>query len=122
MESTMSARLGAAHGHRPRAHVDAEAFAGAAAEQRRLHRTGAATIDTLALAVPVKDALGAGITLHHALGVVVGVMRERLDGDEVSAIDLDQRLQRLAEVAPVNRLVGGPGAVMGPRARHHARR
>ena len=116
------ARLGAAHGHRPRAHVDAEAFAGAAAEQRRLHRTGAATIDTLALAVPVKDALGAGITLHHALGVVVGVMRERLDGDEVSAIDLDQRLQRLAEVAPVNGLVGGRDVVMVPRARHHARR
>src|SRR5262249_39326397 len=70
------AGLGTAHRHRARADVDAEALAGAATEERRLHRAGATPIDALALAVPVIDALGATIALHHAFGVVVGVMRD----------------------------------------------
>ena len=78
------AGLGAAHGDRAGQDVHAQALAGAAAEQGRVHRAGAAPVDALPAAVPEIDALGAGIALDHARGIVVGVMGERLDGDEVA--------------------------------------
>jgi hypothetical protein len=47
-------------------------------------------------------ALGAGIALDHALGVVVGVMGQRLDGHVVAGIDLDHGFEQLAEIAPMD--------------------
>src|SRR5207249_10238252 len=91
----------ALHRHRPRADVHAEPLARAAAEQRRLHRPRAAPVHALALAAPVEDGLGARVALHHALGVVVRVVREHVDGDEVAGARLHARLQQLAEVTPV---------------------
>ena len=43
--------------------------------------------------------------------IVVGVMRQRLDRDEIPGIDLDHRRQRPAEIAPVHGVDGG-GQVM----------
>ena len=99
------AGLGAAHGDRAGQDVHAQALAGAAAEQRGVHRTGAASVDVLLAAVPVVDALRTRIALDHAGSIVVGVMREGLDRDEVARVDLDHRREGFAEVAPVHRLV-----------------
>src|SRR5262249_41173611 len=106
------ARLGLAHRHGPGADVDTEALARSASKQRGLHRSGAAPVDALLLLVPVEDALGAGITLDHPIEVVVGVMREHLEGHEIPGADLDLWLQQLAEVAPVHGLVGGGHVVV----------
>ena len=84
------------------ADVDAEALARAAAEQLAVDRTGAAPVDALLVLGPREHAFRARVALDHALGVVVGVMGERLDRDVVAAVDLDDRLQELAEVTPVD--------------------
>ncbi len=112
-------RLGLANRDRARADVDAEAFAGAPPEERRVHRAGAAPVHALALLVPVEDALRARIALHHAVGVVVGVVREHLDRDEVTGAHLDLGLEQLAEIPPVHRLVGRGHVVVVLGARHH---
>ena len=110
------AGLGAAHRDRAGADVHAQALPGAAAEQRGVHRTGAAPVDVLPAAVPVVHALRARIALDHARRVVIGVMGERLDGHEVAGFDLDHRRQRFAEVAPVHRLVRDGDVVVLARA------
>ena len=102
------AGLGAAHEDRAGADMHAEPLAGAAPEERRIHRPGAAPVDVLLVLGPVEHALGAGIALDHALGIVIGVMGQRLDRDEVAGVDLDLRLQLLAEIAPVHGIgIGG---------------
>ena len=94
--------LRAADIDRTSADVHAKALAGATPEQRGIHRPGAAPVDTLLFLGPQKHAFGAGIALHHALGVVIGMVGQRLDGDEVAGIDLDLRFQLLAEIAPMH--------------------
>ena len=98
------AGLGVPDEDRPGADVDAEALARAAAQQLAVDRTGAAPVDALLVLGPEEHAFRARVALDHALGVVVGVMGERLDGDVVAAVDLDDRLQELAEIAPMNGL------------------
>ena len=96
------ARFGAADIDRTGADVDAEAFAGAAAEQLAVDRAGAAAIDALLVLGPQVDAFDARIALDHALGVVAGVMGYGLDGDVVARIHFELRLQELAEIAPMH--------------------
>ena len=81
-----------------------KALAGAASEQRGVHGAGAAPVDAFFLFGPQEHTLETGVALDHAFGVVVGVMRQRLDGNEITGIDLDLRLQLLAEVAPMHRV------------------
>src|SRR3954462_842710 len=78
--------LGAAHVDGAGADVHAKALAGATPEQRGIHRSGATTVYALLLFGPQEHAFGAGIALHHALGVVVGMVGQRLNGDEVAGI------------------------------------
>ena len=101
------AGLGALHIDRPGHDMDALPLAGAFLIDLRVRRPGAAAIDAFLVLGPEEDALGPGIALHHALGVVIGVMGQRLDRDEVAALDLDPGLQRLREIAPMHRLGGG---------------
>jgi hypothetical protein len=114
-------RLRLLHRDGPGADVHPQALARAPAEQRRVHRAGAASVHALALLVPVEDALRPRIALHHPLGVVVGVVGQHLDGDEIARAHLDLGLQQLAEVPPVDGLVGGGNVVVVLGARHHAR-
>ena len=96
--------LCAAHIDRAGADVHAQALAGATPEQRGIHRSRAAPVYALLFLGPQEYALGAGIALHHALGIVIGVMGQCLDGDEVAEVDLDLRFQLLAEIAPMHRV------------------
>ena len=66
--------LGAAYVDRAGADVHAKALAGATPEQRGIHRSCAASVYALLLLGPQEHAFGAGIALHHALGVVVGMV------------------------------------------------
>ena len=86
------AGFGAADRDRTGADVHAKAFAGAAPKDRRVHRPGAAAVDVLFVLRPQKHAFGAGVAFDHALVIVIGMMRQRLDRDVVAGIDLDQRL------------------------------
>ena len=106
--------LGAAYVDRSGADMHAEAFAGASSEQRGIHRSCAASIDALLLLGPQEHAFSAGIALHHALGVVVGMVCQRLNGDEVAGIDLDLRFQQLAEIAPMHGVGIRRQMVIGP--------
>jgi hypothetical protein len=72
--------------------VYAKAFAGAAPKDRRVHRSGAAAVDVLFVLCPQKHAFGAGVALYHALIIVIGMVRQRLDRDVIAGLDLDQRL------------------------------
>ena len=102
------ARLGAADIDRTGADVHAEAFACAAPEELAVDRPGAAAIDALLVLGPQKDALGARIALDHALGIVVGVVRQGFDGDVVAGIHFKLRLQELAEIAPMHGVGSSP--------------
>ena len=86
------------------ADVHAEAFARAASEQLAVDRSSAAAIDAFLVLGPQKHALGARIALDHALGVVIGVVRQGLDGDVIARIHFQLRLQELAEIAPMHRV------------------
>src|SRR6185369_2171844 len=83
------AGLGPAHGDRPRADVHALPLTRATAEPARVHRSGTAAVHTLALPVPAKDALRAGIAPDHALGVVIGVVGQDLDRHGVARAHLE---------------------------------
>src|SRR5260221_1003986 len=96
------ARFGIAHIDRAGADVHAKPFPGPASQQLAVDRTGTAPVHTLPIFGPQIDALGTGIALDHALGVVVGVVSQGFDGDIVTGINLDDRLQQLTEIAPVN--------------------
>ena len=96
------AGLGAAHIDRAGADVHTEALAGAAPQQLAVDRTGAAPVHAFLVLGPQVDALGAGVTLDHPLGVVVGVMGQGFDGYVVAGIDLDDGFEQLAEIAPMD--------------------
>ena len=120
------AGLGAADVDRAGADVHAEALAGAAAEQLAVDRAGAAAVDALLVLGPQEHAFGAGIALDHALGIVIGMMGQRLDGDVVAGIDLELRLEQLAEIAPMHGVGGRRQVVIGrlaaaPRLRRGGR-
>jgi hypothetical protein len=87
------------------ADVNAQPFASAAPKQRSVHRPRTTAVDALALRIPVKDGFQPRIALHHALVIVIGMMSRGLDGHEVTRSHLDQWLEVLAEIAPMNRLV-----------------
>ena len=106
------AGLGVAHVDRTGADVHAESLAGAAPQQLAVDRTGAAPVHALLVLGPEVDALGAGIALDHALGVVVGVMGQRLDRHVVAGIDLDDGFEQLAEIAPMDGVGGGRHVMM----------
>ncbi len=116
------AGLGAADQYRAGADVHAEALAGTAAEQLAIDRAGAAAVDALLVPGPEKHAFGAGIALHHALGIVIGVMGQRFDGDVVAGINLEPRLEELAEIAPMHGVGGGRKIVIGRLAWPRLRR
>src|SRR6266702_8657933 len=96
------ARLGVFHRHGPRADVHAKPLAGTATEYAGVHRARAAAVDVLLVPCPAKDAFGGGIARDHQLGVVGGMLRQRLDGDGIARRDLDLRRERAAEIAPMN--------------------
>ncbi len=98
------AGLGAADRDRPGADVHAEALAGTAAQELAVDGPGAAAVDALLVPGPQEYAFGAGIAFDHALGVVIGMMGQRFDGDVVAGIDLELRLEQLAEIAPMHRV------------------
>jgi hypothetical protein len=68
------ALLGAAYVDRTGADVYAEALSCTTPEQRGVRRPSAAAIDAFLLLGPQEHAFGAGIALHHAFGVVVGMV------------------------------------------------
>src|SRR5262245_26024677 len=78
------ARFGITHIDRTCADVHAESFAGAAPQQLAVDRAGTAPVHALLILGPQIHALGAGIALDHALGVVVGVVGQGLDGHVVT--------------------------------------
>ena len=107
------AGLGAAHRDRTGADMDAQPLAVALA--------GAAAHHALPVLGPEIDALGAGIALDHALMIVARLMGQRLDGDDVAGVDLELRLEVLAEVTPMDGVGIGRQVVM-PRRRRDALR
>jgi hypothetical protein len=70
--------------HRPGADMHAQPLAGAASEQRGIHRTGTAPIHAFARLIPEKYTFRARVAAHHARGIVVGMVGERLDGHEIA--------------------------------------
>ena len=84
--------------------MDAKAFAGAASQELAVDRTCAPTVHALFLFGPEVDALGPGIPLDHQLRIIVGMVGQGLDCDVVAGIDFDSWFQKLAEIAPVNRV------------------
>ena len=64
--------------------MHSEAFTSAAPEKLAVDRAGAAAIDALLVLGPQEYTLGARIALDHALGVVVGVVRQGFDGDVIA--------------------------------------
>ncbi len=102
-------------GDRSCADVHAEAFAGAAAVDRGVHRAGAAAVDALFVTRPAEHALRAEIADDHAFGIVGGMLGERLDGDGVAGFDFDDRPERKAEIAPMHMRRRDRQVVMLPR-------
>ena len=86
------------------ADMHAQALASAAAKELAVDWAGAAAIDAFFLLGPEIDAFGTRVAFDHALGIVIGVMRQCLDRDVVARIHLDLRLEELAEITPVHRL------------------
>jgi len=82
--------------------VHAKALARAAPEQLAVNGAGTAPVHALLVLGPQEDALGAGIALDHALGVVIGVMGQDLNGHVIAGIDLNEWLEQFAEIAPVD--------------------
>jgi hypothetical protein len=110
------AGLRPAHVDRAGANVHAETFARATAQELAVDRASAAAVHTLLVLDPQEDAFGARIALDHAVGIVVGVVRERLDGDVVAGVDLEARLEDLAEVSPMDGLGGCRKVMVGGTA------
>ena len=112
------ARLGAADVDRPGQDVDAKTLAGAAAIHRGVHRPGAAPVDALATLIPAEHALRTRIAHDHALGIVVGVVGQGLQGHQIARMDVEAGLQALAEIAPVHGVLIGRQHVMRRALRH----
>ena len=98
--------------------MDAKALAGAATVDRRIHRPGAAPVDALAALIPAEHALGPGIALDHALGIVVGVVGQGLERDQIARVDVEAGLQALAEIAPVHGVLVGRQDMVRRAFRH----
>ncbi|MGY3359004.1 hypothetical protein ACVWZK_005667 [Bradyrhizobium sp. GM0.4] len=81
------------------------------ADERAFGRARTAPPDGLVLARPLEHALGAGITLDHALVVIIGVMGQRLDGGAIPRAQGQGRRDLLGEIAPVDGLFGETGSV-----------
>src|SRR6266702_7421650 len=96
------ARLGVLHGHWPRADMHAKPLAGTATEHAGVHRARAATVHVLLVPRPAEHAFSGGIARDHQLGVVGGMLRQRLDGDGIARRDLELRRKRAAEITPMN--------------------
>ena len=82
--------------------MDAETLAGAAAKLAGVHRAGAPPLNGSPGLVPAIDAFRAFIAFHHPLGIVIGVMRQRLHRDEVARPHAERRFDHRAEIAPVH--------------------
>lgn len=91
--------------------MNAQPLSGTPAEQRWLHRSGPAAIDAFSLFVPVINALRPRIALDHAVPVIRRMVGQRFESDEISRVHLDDRLEQLAEVTPMDG-IGGDGDVM----------
>src|SRR6516165_5819113 len=96
--------LGPADIHWSRADVHTKTFARAAAEQFAIYWPCAPAVDAFLFFGPSENAFRARIAFDHALGVVIRVVGQRLDGDVVARVDLKLRLQELAEIAPMHRI------------------
>ena len=83
--------------------VDADALA-RPADERALGRARAATGHGFLFPGPMKDGFGAGIVGDHALVIVIGVVRQRLDGRAIAGLQRQGRRDLLAEVTPVHGL------------------
>ena len=79
------AGLGILDRHRAGQQVDPDPFA-RAFKERSLGRPGASALDGLMLPRPGKDAFGPGIARDHAVPIVAGVMRQRLDRGAVAGL------------------------------------
>src|SRR5271168_47926 len=88
--------------HRTGADMHAEPFAGPAPVYGRVHWSGTAAVDGLVLPGPGHDVFSCGIARHHARPVIGGVLRQRLDGDDVAGADGEDRRQGFAEIAPMH--------------------
>ncbi len=64
---------------------------------RRIHRASTTAFDVLSFLCPIEDAFGAGVALHHALIVIIGVVGQRLDGKRVAELTVTIGVRRLAE-------------------------
>ena len=98
------AGLGVLDRHGPGQEMHADAFAGAA-DERTFGRPGATARDRLMLLGPAEHALGAGIARDHPLMVVIGVVRQGLDGGAIARLQRQGRFCHFAEIAPLD--VGG---------------
>ena len=96
--------LGPTHEHGTGADMDAKSLAVALARAAAEH--------ALPVLGPEIDALGAGIALDHALVIVARLVGQRLDGEDVARIDLNLRLEVLAEEAPMHRVGVGRQMMM----------
>src|ERR1700722_7492547 len=72
---------------------------------RRIHRDGAPLVHVLLIFRPVVNTFRPRISFDHSLIVIAGLMSEAFQGNKVSGFDLDDGLETLAEVTPVNRLI-----------------
>ena len=94
------------------ADMDAKPFARPPPVDRGVHGTGAAAVHVFFILGPQEHALGARVAFDHPLIVVIGMVGQRFDRDVIAGIDLDQRLQGPAEIAPVDGLVRGGNEIM----------
>ena len=94
--------LGVFDRDRAGADMNAEPFAGAAAEDRRVHGSGAAPVDAFGLPGPKKHAFRAGVAGDHPCRIVGGMLGQGLDRDRVAGDDLDDRLECAAEKSPMH--------------------
>jgi hypothetical protein len=76
-----------------------------AALERPFGRAGAAAHHRFVFLGPSEHAFGAEIARDHAFVIVIGVMRQRLDGGAIARFQRQGRSCHLAEIAPLD--VGG---------------
>src|SRR5690606_2943000 len=103
------ARLGAIDIDRAGAYVYTHAAAGTG---RVIHRACTATVDGLAVLVPLEDAFDTGIALDHSFVIVEGVVRHGFHRGVVPRVQLHQWIHGLAEVAAVNGVLVGRDVVV----------
>ena len=62
----------------------------------------------------MKNALGTGVALDHAVVIVIGMLGQGFYRDEIAGINREHWGKRVAEVPPVNRLVIGQQMMVLP--------